>query len=117
MIFRSERSLDLCHFLSAALSLERCSQRTSDNQGLEGAACAGLEERGHIWSRQEVKVENKVSVAAFTSRADKWVGEGREEDTTEDRCEGERERRFHLKVTGRGAGGLEVARCMLNEMK
>jgi len=74
----------LCHFLSAALSLERCSQRTSDNQGLEGAACAGLEDRGHIWSRQEVKVENKVSVAAFTSRADKWVGEGREEDTTED---------------------------------
>ncbi len=46
---RSEGSLDLCHFLSAALSLERCSQRTSDNQGLEGAARAGLEERGHIW--------------------------------------------------------------------
>ncbi len=39
------------------------------------AARAGLEERGHIRSRQEVKVENKVSVAAFTSRAEKWVGE------------------------------------------
>ncbi len=32
-----------------------------------------------------------MSVAAFTSRAEKWVGEGREEDTTEERCEGERE--------------------------
>ncbi len=107
----------MCHFLSAALSLEGCSRRTSDNQVLEGAARSGLEERGHIWSRQEVKVENKVSVAAFTYRTEKWVGEGREEDTTEDRCEGERERRFRLKVTGRGAGGSEVARCRLNEIK
>ncbi len=108
---------DLHHFLSATLSLDRSSRRTSDNQGLEGAACAGLEEGGHTWSRQEVKVENKVSVAAFTSRAEKWVGEGREEDTTKERCEGERERKFCLKVTGRGAGGSEVARCRLNVMK
>ncbi len=42
-------------------------------------------------SRQEVKVEHKVSVAAFTSRDVKWVGEGREEDTTEERRVGERE--------------------------
>ncbi len=67
-----------------------------------------------MWSRKEVKVENKVSVGAFTSSAEKWVGEGREEDTTEDRCEGERERRFRLKVISRGAGGSEVARCRLN---
>ncbi len=32
-----------------------------------------------------------MSVAAFTSRAKKWEGEAREEDTTEDRCEGESE--------------------------
>ncbi len=51
-------------------------------------------------SRQEVKVEHKVSVAAFTSRDEKWVGEGREEDTTEERWEGEMERRFSLKVRG-----------------
>ncbi len=63
----------------------RCSRRTSDNQGLEGAARAGLEERGQMSSRQEVKVEHKVSVAAFTPRDVKWVGEGREEDTTEER--------------------------------
>ncbi len=37
-------------------------RRISDNQGLEGAAHAGLEERGQMSSRQEVKVEHKVSV-------------------------------------------------------
>ncbi len=72
--------------------------RTSYNQGLEGAARAGLEERGQMPSIEEVKVEHKVSVAAFTSRDEKWVGEGREEDTTEERREGERERRLRLKV-------------------
>ncbi len=49
---------------------------------LEGAVHAVLEERGHMLSRQEVKVEHKVSVAAF--RDDKWVGEGGEEDTSEE---------------------------------
>ncbi len=39
-------------------------------------------------SRQEVKVEHKVSVAAFTSRDEKWVGEGRVKDTTDVRREG-----------------------------
>ncbi len=39
-------------------------------------------------SRQEVKVAHKVSVAAFTSRDEKWVSEGREEDTTEERRSG-----------------------------
>ncbi len=82
------------------LNNRRGSRRTSDNQGLEGAVRAGLEERGQMSSRQEVKVEHKLSVAAFTSRDEKWVGEGREEDTTEERWEGERERRFRLKVTG-----------------
>ncbi len=37
-LLRSDGSFDLHHFLSAALSLVRCSRRTSDNQGLEGAA-------------------------------------------------------------------------------
>ncbi len=32
-----------------------------------------------------------MSVTVFTSRAEKWVGEGREEDTSEVRFEGERE--------------------------
>ncbi len=116
-ILRSDGSFDLRHFLSAALSLDRYLRRTSDNQGLDGAARAGLKERGQILSRQEVKVEHKVSVAAFTSRDEKWVGEGREEDTKEERCEGERERMFHLKVTGIGIGGTQVERCRLNVMK
>ncbi len=68
-------------------------------------------------ARQEVKVEHNLSVAASTSRDEKWVGEGREEDTTEKRWEGERERRFRLKVTGRGVGGTLVAKCNLNVMK
>ncbi len=68
-------------------------------------------------SRQEVKVKHKVSVAAFTSRYEKWVGEGREEDTTEERWEGERERRFHLKVAGKGVGGTRVAKCNVNLME
>jgi len=88
-ILRSDGSFDLCHFLSSALSLVQCSRRISDNQGLEGAAHVGLKERGQISSRQEVKVEHKVSVAAFTSRDEKWVGEGREEHTTVERWEGE----------------------------
>ncbi len=67
-----------------------------------------------MWSRQEVKVEHKVSLAAFTSRDDKWVGKGREEDTTEKRWEGERERRFCLKVTGKRVGGTRVAKCNVN---
>ncbi len=68
-------------------------------------------------SRQEVKVEHKVSVAAFTSRDEKCVGEGREEDITEERWEGERECRFRLKVTGRKVGGTQVVKCNLNVMK
>ncbi len=68
-------------------------------------------------SIQEVKVEHKVSLAAFTSRNEKWVGKGREEDTTEERWEGEREHNFHLKVTGRGVGGTQVVKCNLNVMK
>ncbi len=60
-----------------------------------------------------VKVEHKVSVAAFTSRDEKWEGE---EDTTEERWEGERERRFLLKVTGKGVGGTRVAKCNVNVM-
>ncbi len=33
----------------------------------------------------EVKVDHKVSLSVFTSRDEKWVVEGREDDTTEER--------------------------------
>ncbi len=58
-----------------------------------------------------------MSVAAFASTDEKWVGEGREEDTTEERWEGEREHMFHLKVTSKGVGGTRVAKCNVNLMK
>ncbi len=32
-----------------------------------------------------------MSVVVFTSRSEKWLGDGRKEDTTEVRCEDERE--------------------------
>ncbi len=62
LIDTHDGSFDLCHFLSAVLSSDRCSRRTSGSQEFEGEACAGLEERGHVWSKQEVKVEHNVSV-------------------------------------------------------
>lgn len=78
------------NFLSAALSLDQCSRRTSDNQGLEGVVHAGLEDRGQTPSRQEVKVMIK-SLPLFTSSGENWVGDARED-----------ERRFCLNATGRG---------------
>ncbi len=44
----------ICTIFSLPLGVSR---RTSDNQGLEGAVRAGLEERGQMSFRQEVKVE------------------------------------------------------------
>ncbi len=58
-----------------------------------------------------------MSVAVFTSRDEKWVGEGREDDTTKERWKGERELRFCLKVTGRGICGTQVVICRLNVIK
>ncbi len=58
-----------------------------------------------------------MSVSVFTSRDEKWVGERREDDTTEERCKGERERRFCLKVTGRGIGGTQIVIFRLNVIK
>ncbi len=54
----------ICTIFSLPLSLVRCSPRTSDNQGLEGAVRAGLDERGQMSSRQEVKVEHKVCASS-----------------------------------------------------
>lgn len=44
---------------------------------------AGLEERGQILSRKEVRVEHKVAFSVFTSRDENWVGEGKDDVTTE----------------------------------
>ncbi len=45
------------------------------------------------------------------------MGEGREDDTTGKIWNGERERRFCLKVTGRGIGGTQVVIYRLNIIK
>ncbi len=58
-----------------------------------------------------------MSLAVFTSRDEKYVGEGREDDTTGKIWKGESEHRFCLKVTGRGIGGTEVVICRLNIIK
>lgn len=65
-LLRSAVCLVLHHFLSAALSLVRWSQRASVSQGLDGVTCTGQEVRGHILSRQDVSVEHRVSVALLT---------------------------------------------------
>ncbi len=67
---RSLGICDLCHTLSAALSLKRCSLRMSDSQGAEGVVWAGLEDKGQKVSKQDVRVEQKVSVALLASRDD-----------------------------------------------
>jgi len=112
-----ERELMIWKTGKMILGGKATSQRTSDNQGLEGEACAGLEERGQILSKEEVKVEHKVSVAIFTSRDENCKGEGREDDTAEERWEGESERRFRPKITGRGVGGVWVVSCKLKVMR
>ncbi len=65
---------DLHHILAAALSLERCSRRTSDSQGAEGVVWAGLEDKGQKVSK-DVRVEEKLSVALLVSRDDNCLGE------------------------------------------
>ncbi len=79
--------------LSAGKSVGEIAWRSCEGIGSRGHVVGWLEKRRLDTSEilQEFKVEQKVSVAAFTSRAEKWVGKGREEDTTEERCEGERE--------------------------
>ncbi len=49
------RSVGLCD----ALSLERCSWRTTDSQGAEGVVRAGLEDKGQKLSKQDIRVEQK----------------------------------------------------------
>ncbi len=96
---RSVGLLDLRHTLSAALSLERCSQRTSDSQGAEGVVQAVQEDKGQTVSKQDLRVEQKVSVALLASRDYNCLGGGSEDETIADSREGESERKLRLKMT------------------
>ncbi len=66
--FRSVGIFYLHHTFSAALSLVQCSLRTSDSQGEEGVVWAGQENKRQTVSKQEVRVEKKISVALLASR-------------------------------------------------
>ncbi len=83
------------HTLSAALSLERCSRRTTDSQGAEGVVWAGLEDKGQKVSKQDIRVEQKVAVAQLVSRYDNCLRGGSEDKTIADSREGESERKLH----------------------
>ncbi len=102
---------DLRHTLSAALSLERCSRRTTDSQGAEGVTWAGLKDKGQKVSKQDIRVEQKVSVALLASRYDNSFRRGSEDETIADSREGERECKLRRKVT---CGGVcDVSGIML----
>ncbi len=97
------------HTLSAALSLERCSRRTTDSQGAEVAVRAGLEDKGQKVSQQDIRVEQKVSVALLASRYDNCLRGGSEDETIADSRESER--KLCRKVT---CGGVcDVSGIML----
>ncbi len=77
------------HILSAALSLERFSRRTTDSQGAEGVLRIGLEDKGQKVSKQDIRVEQKVSVALFASRYDNCLRGRSKDETIADSREGE----------------------------
>ncbi len=91
---RSVGFCDLCHNLSAALSLERCLGRTTDSQGAEGVVRAGLEDKGQKVSKQDIRVEQKVSVALLASRYDNCLRGGNEDETIATGREGESEHKL-----------------------
>ncbi len=108
---RSVGFCDLRHTLSAALSLERCTRRTTDSQGAEGVVHAGLEDKGQKVSKQDIRLEQKVSVALLASRYDNCLRGGSEDETIADSREGESERKLCRKVT---CGGVcDVSGIML----
>ncbi len=57
------------------------SRSTSDSQGHEGVVRAGLEDKGQKVSKQDVRVEQKVSVALLASGDDNCLGGGSEDET------------------------------------
>ncbi len=66
---------------------------------------AGLEDKGQTVSKQDVRVEQKVSVALLASRDANCLRVGSEDETIADSQKGESERRLHRKMT---CGGVCV---------
>ncbi len=70
-----------------------------------GVVRAGLEDKGQTVSKQDVRVEQKVSAALLESRDANCLGGGSEDESIADSREGERERRLCRKMT---CGGVCV---------
>ncbi len=66
---------------------------------------AGLEDKGQKVSKQDIRVEQKVSVALLASRYDNCLRGGSKDETIADCREGESERKLCRKVT---CGGVCV---------
>ncbi len=60
---------------------------------------AGLEDKGQTVSKEDVRMEQKVSVALLASRDANCLGGGSEDETIADNREGESERRLRQKMT------------------
>ncbi len=60
---------------------------------------AGLEDKGQKVSKQDIRVEQKVSVALLASRYDNCLRGGSEDKTIADSREGESKRKLRRKVT------------------
>ncbi len=58
----------------------------------------GLEDKGQTVSKQDVRVEQKVSVTLLASRDANCLGVGSEDETIADSQEGESERRLRRKM-------------------
>ncbi len=77
----------------------------------EGVVRAGLEVKGQKVSKQDIRVEQKVSVALLASIYDNCLRGGSNDETIADSREGESERKLRRKVT---CGGLfDVSGIML----
>ncbi len=70
---RSDESFDLRHFLSAARGLVRCSWRTSDNQGIEGAEMRNgyVREERRILQRKAGREKGRVGFIVGGTRVAK----------------------------------------------
>ncbi len=71
-------------------------------RGQKASYGLGLEDKGQKVSKQDVNVEQKVSVALLASRDDNCLRGGSQDETVADIQEGESERRLHLKMMWRG---------------
>ncbi len=76
---------------------DRYKLRMTDSQGAEGVVRAGLEVKGQKVSKQDIRVEQKVSVALLASIYDNCLRGGSEDETIVDSREGESERKLRRK--------------------